>query len=56
MDIKNIKNEFPIFTQKINGKPLVYCKFDCSMTEFALTKALEDHLERPPKEVSEEEL
>jgi hypothetical protein len=26
------------------------------MTEFALTKALEDHLERPPKEVSEEEL
>ncbi len=24
MDIKNIKNEFPIFTQKVNGKPLVY--------------------------------
>ena len=24
MDIKNIKKEFPIFTQKINGKPLVY--------------------------------
>ena len=24
MDIKNIKDEFPIFTQKINGKPLVY--------------------------------
>ena len=24
MDIKNIKNEFPIFSQKINGKPLVY--------------------------------
>jgi len=24
MDIKNIKEEFPIFTQKINGKPLVY--------------------------------
>ena len=24
MDIKNIKNEFPIFTQKINGKKLVY--------------------------------
>ena len=24
MDIKKIKNEFPIFTQKINGKPLVY--------------------------------
>ena len=24
MDIKNIKNEFPIFTQKINGKSLIY--------------------------------
>jgi cysteine desulfurase / selenocysteine lyase len=24
MEIKNIKNEFPIFNQKINGKPLVY--------------------------------
>ena len=24
MDIKNIKSEFPIFTQKINGKSLVY--------------------------------
>ena len=24
MDIKNIKKEFPIFTQKINGNPLVY--------------------------------
>ena len=24
MNIKNIKSEFPIFQQKINGKPLVY--------------------------------
>ena len=24
MDIKNIKKEFPIFKQQINGKPLVY--------------------------------
>jgi cysteine desulfurase / selenocysteine lyase len=24
MDIKNIKKEFPIFSQKINGKPLIY--------------------------------
>ena len=24
MNIKNIKNEFPIFSQRINGKPLVY--------------------------------
>ena len=38
-----------------NGKPLVYCKFDCSMTEFALTKALESHLERPSKELIQEE-
>ena len=27
-----------------NGKPLIYCKFDCGMTEFALTKALENHI------------
>ena len=38
-----------------NGKPLVYCKFDCGMTEFALTKALENHFgnmtnETPPSE------
>jgi hypothetical protein len=26
------------------------------MTEFALTKALENHLDHPPKESSEEEL
>ena len=24
MNLKNIKSEFPIFKQKINGKPLVY--------------------------------
>tara|TARA_X000001036_G_scaffold11718_1_gene10235 strand:+ start:285 stop:521 length:237 start_codon:yes stop_codon:yes gene_type:complete len=24
MDIKNIKKDFPIFKQQINGKPLVY--------------------------------
>ena len=24
MDIKNIKSEFPIFKQRINGKPLIY--------------------------------
>ena len=24
MNIKNIKSEFPIFKQKVNGKPLVY--------------------------------
>jgi hypothetical protein len=27
-----------------SGRPLIYCKFDCGMTEFALTKALENHL------------
>tara|TARA_Y100001938_G_scaffold150980_1_gene244805 strand:- start:2215 stop:2448 length:234 start_codon:yes stop_codon:yes gene_type:complete len=30
-----------------NGKPLIYCKFDCGMTEFALTKALENHFTSP---------
>ena len=24
MDIKSIKSEFPIFKNKINGKPLIY--------------------------------
>ena len=32
-----------------NGKPLIYCKFDCGMTEFALTKALENHFSSPPE-------
>jgi hypothetical protein len=36
-----------------NGKPLVYCKFDCGMTEFALSKALENHLTSSPPESSE---
>ena len=26
------------------GKPLIYSNFDCGMTEFALMKALENHL------------
>ena len=25
-----------------NGKPLIYRKFDCAMTELALTKCLQD--------------
>ena len=37
-----------------NGKPLIYCKFDCGMTEFALTKALENHF-ASPLEIREEE-
>ena len=28
-----------------NGKPLVYSKFDCGMTEMALIKTLEDYLQ-----------
>ena len=28
-----------------NGKPLVYSKFDCGMTEMALMKTLEDYLQ-----------
>ena len=27
-----------------NGKPLVYTKFDCGMTELALGKTLEDYI------------
>ena len=27
-----------------NGKPLVYTKFDCGMTELALDKTLEDYI------------
>ena len=27
-----------------NGKPLVYSKFDCGMTEMALLRTLEDYL------------
>ena len=27
-----------------NGKPLVYTKFDCGMTELALVKTLEDYI------------
>ena len=36
-----------------NGKPLIYCKFDCGMTEFALTKALENHFSGPPEPMEE---
>ena len=36
-----------------NGKPLIYCKFDCGMTEFALTKALENHLSGPVEAIEE---
>jgi hypothetical protein len=28
-----------------NGKPLIYRKFDCAMTQLALSKCLEDFLE-----------
>jgi len=38
-----------------NGKPLIYCKFDCGMTEFALTKALENHFQSPAHEITEED-
>tara|TARA_B100000902_G_scaffold201392_1_gene191894 strand:+ start:694 stop:936 length:243 start_codon:yes stop_codon:yes gene_type:complete len=38
-----------------NGKPLIYCKFDCGMTEFALTKALENHFQHASNEIIEED-
>ena len=40
--------------KEINGKPLIYCKFDCGMTEFALTKALENHLSGPSERIEED--
>tara|TARA_Y100001938_G_scaffold114105_1_gene156744 strand:- start:282 stop:518 length:237 start_codon:yes stop_codon:yes gene_type:complete len=39
-----------------NGKPLIYCKFDCGMTEFALMKALENHLSSAPQEMTQDDL
>lgn len=33
-----------------NGKPLVYSKFDCGMTELALMKTLEDYLKTTEEE------
>ena len=33
-----------------NGKPLVYSKFDCGMTELALVKTLEDYLRNMQEE------
>lgn len=38
-----------------NGKPLIYCKFDCDMTEFALTKTLENHFQHTSNEIIEED-
>ena len=38
-----------------NGKPLIYCKFDCGMTELALIKALENHFTGPVERREEEE-
>ncbi len=38
-----------------NGKPLIYCKFDCGMTEFALTKTLENHFQHASNEIVEED-
>jgi hypothetical protein len=38
-----------------NGKPLIYCKFDCGMTEFALTKTLENHFQHTSNEIIEED-
>ena len=37
-----------------NGKPLIYFKFDCGMTELALIKALENHFTGPVERREEE--
>jgi hypothetical protein len=33
------------------GRPLIYQRFDCAMTELGLTKALEDYLSTPRGEI-----
>jgi hypothetical protein len=37
------------------GRPLIYQRFDCGMTELALSKALEDFLSRDGSEVRKED-
>ena len=37
------------------GRPLIYQRFDCGMTELGLSKALEDFLSRDDSEVRKED-
>jgi|TARA_R110002020_G_scaffold41989_5_gene123401 hypothetical protein len=37
------------------GRPLIYQRFDCGMTELALSKALEDFLSREDSEIKKED-
>mgnify|MGYP003127903816 CR=1 FL=1 len=37
-----------------NGRPLIYQRFDCGMTELGLVKALEDYFTRSKSTVSKE--
>jgi|TARA_R100001163_G_scaffold63185_1_gene54727 hypothetical protein len=37
------------------GRPLIYQRFDCGMTELALSKALEDFLSREGSEIKKED-
>ena len=37
------------------GRPLIYQRFDCGMTELALSKALEDFLSREGSEIRKED-
>lgn len=38
-----------------NGRPLIYQRFDCGMTELGLCKALEDFLSRDGSEIRKED-
>jgi hypothetical protein len=37
------------------GRPLIYQRFDCGMTELGLTKALEDYFERSNSKIEKED-
>ena len=38
-----------------NGRPLIYQRFDCGMTELGLVKALEDYFSRADPKISKED-
>jgi hypothetical protein len=38
-----------------NGRPLIYQRFDCGMTELGLCKALEDFLSRDSSEIKKDD-
>ena len=55
MDISKIKSEFPIFSKKINGKPLVYLdSSNSSQKPMCVINRLKDFYQNEFSNVSEE--